>query len=194
MDVATLIISVLALVAPVAAVVISHQKLRPEVAKLSKEVENLSHQNEVLRAEERKRLRAHADQVDITILGFEPGCDDGMHEHDWRVSMYFPRHPDPLNVLLARVMNRGPYPIRDLFVAAGHYVPARASMNGEDPEFRVRRVPSELVPLSSGAGAVFAFSAPGAQTELDRLAVWFSDEEGRRWKKDIYGIAALQGE
>lgn len=182
MDIATLIISAFALISPFVATWLAYRKLRPEL-------ESLRLQNEDLRAAERRRVRAHVDQVDITTLFFDPWTTDGMTDYASQVSLFFLDHPDPLNVLLARITNRGPYPIRDLFVSANHYVPARASMNGEDPELRVRRIPGELVPLSPGGRALFAFFDPKEQTELDHLAVWFTDEEGRRWKKDVFGIA-----
>ncbi|MGW8438822.1 hypothetical protein ACWGKS_27050 [Nocardiopsis sp. NPDC055879] len=178
----------MALIAPFVAVWISHRKLKPELVKLSTELDHLTLQVDEARALEKKRVREHADQVEICALYFNPLVDDSTEQFEQVVLSYLPKHPDPLNALLACVTNKGAYPIRELAVTAACFRPTRASMNNEDPDFGVRLVPEDLVPLRPGGRAVFAFPEEGARSEVDKLAVRFTDDEDRRWKKDVHAV------
>ena len=190
MEVVPLLVSVIALLSPFIAVWISHRKLRPELTKLSEEVENLRFQNEEARASERKRVRSQADAVDVLPLGFDHWSEESMHHHAELVLQHLPDHPDPLKALVVRVDNKGPYPVRDIVLATTNFRPAVASMNGEDPEVRVRPLPSDLVPIKSKKGALFVFPDIEACAESDKLAVWFTDDEDRSRAQALERCAA----
>lgn len=192
MDVIPLLIPVIALVSPFVAVWISHRKLRLELVKLPNEVENMRLQNDEARAAERKRVRSHADAVDVLTLGFDPWSDESMYHHSEMVLHHLPDHQDPLSVLVVRVDNKGPHPIRDIALSTTHFRPTVASMNDEDPEIKVRSLPNDLVPIKSRKGALFLFPDVEAYAESDKLEVWFTDDEDRRWRKDVYGVTAQQ--
>lgn len=187
METIALAVSALALASPFVAVWISHRKLKPELVKLSAELEHARLQIGEARAAEKKRVREHVDQVSVRVIGLEP--DDDMEEFAAMVLEYLPGHSDPLNVLCAVVSNEGFYPIRDLALSTVNYRPSKATMNGENAEYIVRDVPDGLVPLRSGEGAAFAFPEVEASAEVDKLALWFTDDDGRRWKKDVHGVA-----
>lgn len=121
-------------------------------------------------------------------LGFDHWSEESMHHHAELVLQHLPDHPDPLKALVVRVDNKGPYPVRDIVLATTNFRPAVASMNGEDPEVRVRPLPSDLVPIKSKKWALFVFPDIEACAESDKLAVWFTDDEDRRWRKDVHGV------
>lgn len=67
-------------------------------------------------------------------------------------------------------------------------------MNGEDPEIAVRSPTGDLIPLKAENSAVFTCPDVEGYMERDKLAVWFTDDEDRKWKKDVHGVTTRQEE
>lgn len=122
------------------------------------------------------------------------GGDASQHDFSEFVLHHLPDHPSPLDVLVARVDSKGPYPIRNLVVSTTNFRPTAISMNGEDPEIAVRSPTGDLIPLKAENSAVFTCPDVEGYMERDKLAVWFTDDEDRKWKKDVHGVTTRQEE
>lgn len=163
-----------------------YKKLRPEL-------ELLNLQRNELEAAEKQRIRQHARKLSITI----PGTPLGEVERVlWVEATYnlLPGVAQAEKALLVRLINEGDGPLTSIVVSAGPYRPDAFLMGPDyvEPDSPAQKPGLGTVKLRPQGDMLFGFSDFAANDCAEKVAVWFTDEDGRRWKKTIHGEISLE--
>jgi hypothetical protein len=163
-----------------------YKKLRPEL-------ELLNLQRNELEAAEKQREQRHARKLQIGIPD-EPYDEVKIAVREEASRNLLPDTEHPNKALQVHLVNEGEGPLTGIVVSAGPRRPDAVLLgpNYVEPSFPVRKPQQGEVKLRPQGDALFGFADPTANDYIEKIAVWFTDEDGRRWKKTIHGEISLE--